>query len=47
MLYAEGGFFVVRFYSREDYTHVLEGRPWIVMGHYLSSVNGSQISNHW
>lgn len=26
---------VVRFYCREDYIHVLEEGPWIVMGYYL------------
>lgn len=29
-------FNVARFYSREDYLHVLEGGPWVVFGHYLT-----------
>lgn len=29
------GFFVVRFYSKEDYIHVLTEGPWIILGHYL------------
>lgn len=32
----EKGFFLVRFYSREDYFHVLGKGPWIVLGHYLA-----------
>lgn len=32
----EGGFFIARFRSKEDYVRLLEGDPWIVMGHYLS-----------
>lgn len=32
----EGGYYVVRFFSREDYMHVLEGGPWIILGHYLT-----------
>lgn len=32
----EEGFFIVRFYSREDYLHVLEGGPWVILGHYLT-----------
>lgn len=32
----EKGFFLVQFFSKEDYIHVLEGDPWIVMGHYLT-----------
>lgn len=31
----EGGYFVVRFFTRADYLHVLEGGPWIILGHYL------------
>lgn len=31
----EEGFFIVRFFSRPDYLHVLEGGPWIILGHYL------------
>lgn len=34
----ECGFFVVRFFSKADYLHVLEGGPWIRMGHYLSVI---------
>lgn len=30
------GYFLARFYKREDYFHVLEGGLWIVMGHYLT-----------
>lgn len=29
-------FNVARFYSREDYFHVLEGGPWVVFRHYLT-----------
>ncbi|KAI5667540.1 hypothetical protein M9H77_17393 [Catharanthus roseus] len=32
----EHGYAVVRFYSKEDYLHVLEEGPWIVMGHHLT-----------
>lgn len=32
----EHGFFLARFFSREDYLRVLEGGPWTVMGHYLT-----------
>lgn len=32
----ENGYFLARFYKKEDYFHVLEGCPWIVMGHYLT-----------
>lgn len=32
----EHGFFLARFFTREDYLRVLEGGPWIVMGHYLT-----------
>lgn len=32
----EQGHVVVRFYDRDDYYHVLEEGPWIVMGHYLT-----------
>ncbi|KAI5664275.1 hypothetical protein M9H77_23598 [Catharanthus roseus] len=32
----EKGYFLVRFYSRKDYMHVLENRPWVIMGHYLT-----------
>lgn len=28
-------YYVVRFYFRSDYLRVLEGGPWIVLGHYL------------
>lgn len=27
---------MARFFSREDYLHVLHGGPWIVLGHYLT-----------
>lgn len=29
-------YMIARFYSREDYTSVLNGGPWMVMGHYLT-----------
>lgn len=32
----EDGFYVVRFYSKDDYTHVLEEGPWTIQGHYLT-----------
>lgn len=32
----EDGYYVIRFYSKEDYTHVLEGGPWTIQGHYLT-----------
>lgn len=32
----ENGYFLARFYKREDYFHVLEDGPWIIMGHYLT-----------
>lgn len=32
----EKGYFLVRFYSRKDYMHVLENGPWVIMGHYLT-----------
>lgn len=31
----DNGYFLVLFYKREDYFHVLEGGPWIIIGHYL------------
>lgn len=30
------GYYIVRFFSRNIYLHVLEGGPWIVLGHYLT-----------
>lgn len=30
------GHLVARFYSKEDYIKVLEGGPWMVLGHYLA-----------
>lgn len=36
MIDMENGYFLARFYKREDYFHVLESGPWIVMGHYLT-----------
>lgn len=36
MIDMENNYFLARFYKREDYSHVLEGGPWIVMGHYLT-----------
>lgn len=32
----EEGFYVVRFYSKEDYVHVLDDGPWTIQGHYLT-----------
>lgn len=32
----EDGYFIVRFFSPPDYLHVLEGGPWIILGHYLT-----------
>lgn len=32
----KGRFSLARFFSRTDYLQVLEGGPWIVMGHYLT-----------
>lgn len=31
----EGGYFVVHFFYQEDYFHVLEGDPWIILGQHL------------
>ncbi|KAG8391521.1 hypothetical protein BUALT_Bualt01G0196300 [Buddleja alternifolia] len=30
------GYYIVRFYTKEEYDHVLQGGPWIIMGHYLT-----------
>lgn len=30
------GFYVVCFFSRRDYLHVLEDGPWVILGHYLT-----------
>lgn len=32
----EDDFYIALFFSREDYLRVLEGGPWMVMGHYLT-----------
>lgn len=32
------GYYVVRFFTREDYFKALEGGPWIILGHYLMVV---------
>lgn len=32
----DDNYFMVRFYERGDYIHVLEGGPWTIMGHYLT-----------
>lgn len=32
----EEGYFIVRFFTRDDYLHVLEGGPWIILGYYLT-----------
>lgn len=32
----EEGFFIVRFFAEADYMLVLEGGPWVILGHYLS-----------
>ncbi|KAG8371590.1 hypothetical protein BUALT_Bualt13G0103800 [Buddleja alternifolia] len=29
------GYYIVRFYTKEDYDHVMQGGPWLIMGHYL------------
>lgn len=34
----EGSYYVVHFFAREDYLKVLEGGPWIILGHYLTVV---------
>lgn len=36
LTYLVEGYNVVCFYSRSDYLRVLEGGPWIVLGHYLT-----------
>lgn len=35
------GYYVVRFFSWEDYLHVLEGGPWLILGHYLTVMKWS------
>lgn len=30
------GYMIARFYQKEDYIKVMEGGPWIVLGHYLT-----------
>lgn len=42
----EGGYYVVRFFSREDYFHVLEGGPRLFWCIILQSPNGGIISDH-
>lgn len=32
----EEGYFIVRFFNRNDYLHVFEGGPWLIMGHHLT-----------
>lgn len=32
----DDNFFVVRFYSKEEYMYALEKGPWVIMGHYLT-----------
>lgn len=32
----EGDFYIARFYCRSDYLMVLEGGPWVILGHYLT-----------
>lgn len=32
----EDGYYVVRFYAKEDYDYALENGPWVIQGHYLS-----------
>lgn len=32
----EEGFFIVQFFARADYMLVLEGGPWVILGHYLT-----------
>lgn len=29
-------YFIVHFFCREDYMHILEGGPWTILGHYLT-----------
>lgn len=29
------GHFIVRFFDRQDYQHILENDPWMVLGYYL------------
>lgn len=36
MLDLDLGFYLLRFYSKKDYLHVLEGGPWVILGHYLT-----------
>ncbi|KAI5662259.1 hypothetical protein M9H77_21582 [Catharanthus roseus] len=45
MLNIEGGFFVVRFRFKEDYAKVLEGGPWMALGHHLSNKSNGQESS--
>lgn len=32
----EEGYYIVRFYAKGDYEHVLEGGSWLIQGHYLT-----------
>lgn len=36
MIDLEDGYYVVRFYSKEDYEYALENGPWVIQGHYLT-----------
>lgn len=38
MIDINDGYVIVRFYSAKDYTKVMDGGPWMVMGHYLTIV---------
>lgn len=29
------GLYLVRLYHKNDYLHLLQGGPWVIMGHYL------------
>lgn len=34
----DGGYFIVRFYSKVNYDHALSQGPWITSGHYLTII---------
>lgn len=36
LTYLEEDYYVVRFFMRNDYMKVLEGGPWVILGHYLT-----------
>lgn len=35
MLDLDLGFFLLPFYAKKYYLHVLDGGPWVIQGHYL------------